>query len=118
MAGYAGTQYFLSRYDYLARVPQEADKLFRSKATLDAITLVIPWSFSVSDCCYYRIFIAPAASSHFHGRALPCLCILSSGYSTVLYFAGLAFPGFTAVYILQLLIGGVLFRWTRQMSLR
>src|SRR5438034_672030 len=48
MAGYAGAQYFLSKYDYLARVPQEADKLFRSKATLDAITLVIPWSFSVN----------------------------------------------------------------------
>src|SRR5436190_19884357 len=74
MAGYAGAQYFLSRYDYLARVPQEADKLFRSKATLDAITLVIPWSFSVSDCCYYRVFLAAAASSHFSGRTLPFLC--------------------------------------------
>src|SRR6266481_3075627 len=74
MAGYAGAQYFLSRYDYLARISQEAEKLFRSKTTLDAVTLVIPWSFSVGGCCYYRVFLAAPASSHFSNRALPCLC--------------------------------------------
>lgn len=37
------------------------------------------------------------------------LCaILFSGYALVMYFAGLAFPGFTTVIILELLIGGVL----------
>src|SRR4029077_4511560 len=74
MAGYAGAQHFLSRYDHLARISQEADKLFRSKAPLDAVTLVIPRSFSVSDCCYYRVFLVAAASSHFSGRTLPFLC--------------------------------------------
>src|SRR6266545_4058668 len=74
MAGYAGAQHFLSRYDHLAWISQEADKLFRSKATLDAITLVIPWSFSVSGCCYYGVFLAAAASSHFSGGTFPFLC--------------------------------------------
>jgi dolichol-phosphate mannosyltransferase len=37
------------------------------------------------------------------------LCaILFSAYALVMYFAGLAFPGFTTVIILELLIGGVL----------
>src|SRR4030095_5154300 len=37
------------------------------------------------------------------------LCaILFSAYALVMYFAGLAFPGFTPVIILELLIGGVL----------
>ena len=37
------------------------------------------------------------------------LCaILFSTYALVMYFAGLAFPGFTTVIILELLIGGVL----------
>ena len=37
------------------------------------------------------------------------LCaILFSGYALVMYFAGLAFPGFTTVIILELLMGGVL----------
>jgi len=37
------------------------------------------------------------------------LCaILFSGYALVMYFTGLAFPGFTTVIILELLIGGVL----------
>jgi len=37
------------------------------------------------------------------------LCaILFSSYALVMYFAGLAFPGFTTVIILELLIGGVL----------
>src|SRR4029077_4839565 len=73
MAGYAGAQHFFSRYDHLARISQEADKFFRSKAPLDAVTLVIPWSFSVSDCCYYRVFLVAPASSHFSGRTLPFL---------------------------------------------
>jgi len=34
--------------------------------------------------------------------------ILFSTYALVMYFAGLAFPGFTTVIILELLIGGVL----------
>jgi polyisoprenyl-phosphate glycosyltransferase len=34
--------------------------------------------------------------------------ILFSGYALFMYFAGLAFPGFTTVIILELLIGGVL----------
>src|SRR4029077_4709768 len=34
--------------------------------------------------------------------------ILFSGYALAMYFAGLAFPGFTTVIILELLIGGVL----------
>src|SRR6266508_1353192 len=74
MAGYAGTQHFLSRHDHLARISQEADKLFRSTAPLDAVTLVIPWSFSVGGGCYYRVFLVAAASSHFSGRTLPFLC--------------------------------------------
>jgi len=37
------------------------------------------------------------------------LCaILFSSYALVMYFAGLAFPGFTTVIVLELLIGGVL----------
>ena len=37
------------------------------------------------------------------------LCaMLFSGYALVMYFIGLAFPGFTTVIILELLIGGVL----------
>jgi len=37
------------------------------------------------------------------------LCaILFSGYALVMYFLGLAFPGFTTVIVLELLIGGVL----------
>jgi polyisoprenyl-phosphate glycosyltransferase len=37
------------------------------------------------------------------------LCaILFSGYALVMYFTGLAFPGFTTVIILELLLGGVL----------
>src|SRR5262249_8566534 len=37
------------------------------------------------------------------------LCaIVFSAYALVMYFAGLAFPGFTTVIILELLIGGVL----------
>jgi dolichol-phosphate mannosyltransferase len=37
------------------------------------------------------------------------LCaILFAGYALAMYFAGLAFPGFTTVIILELLIGGVL----------
>jgi polyisoprenyl-phosphate glycosyltransferase len=34
--------------------------------------------------------------------------VLFSGYALLLYFTGLAFPGFTTVIILELLIGGVL----------
>src|SRR6476660_1915387 len=74
MAGYAGAQYFLSRYDHVARISQEADKLFRSKAPLDAVPLVVPGSFSVSDCCHHGVFLVAAASSHFSGRTLPFLC--------------------------------------------
>src|SRR6478672_11691469 len=41
--------------------------------------------------------------------ALFLLCaILFATYALVMYFAGLAFPGFTTVIILELLIGGVL----------
>ena len=43
----------------------------------------------------------------FGGLFLLC-AILFSGYALVMYFAGLAFPGFTTVIILELLIGGVL----------
>src|SRR6476469_10141990 len=73
MAGYAGAQYFLSRYDHLARISQEADKLFRSQATFNPVSLVIPRSVSFSDCCYHRVFVVAAASSHFSGRNLPFL---------------------------------------------
>ena len=57
------------------------------------------------------------------------LCaILFSGYALVMYFAGLAFPGFTTVIILELLMGGVLMislgssapislRFTRKLSI-
>ena len=42
-------------------------------------------------------------------RGLFLLCaILFSGYALVMYFTGLALPGFTTVIILELLIGGVL----------
>src|ERR1700746_1668093 len=34
--------------------------------------------------------------------------IVFSAYALIMYFAGLAFPGFTTVIVLELLIGGVL----------
>jgi dolichol-phosphate mannosyltransferase len=34
--------------------------------------------------------------------------MLFAGYALVMYFLGLAFPGFTTVIVLELLIGGVL----------
>src|SRR4051794_31493916 len=74
MAGDAGAQHFLSRYDHLARVSQKADKLLRSKPTLDAVALVVFGSFSISGCCYHGVFLVAAAGSHFFGGTVPFLC--------------------------------------------
>src|SRR5215208_3885606 len=83
MAGYAGAQHVFSRYDHVARVSQEADQLFRGKASPDTVTVVIPWVVSVSSCCYYSVFLVALASSYFFGRPFPFLCHPVLGLLTI-----------------------------------
>ena len=50
----------------------------------------------------------PLQAVTFLGGLFLFCAILFSGYALILYFTGLALPGFTTVIILELLIGGVL----------
>src|SRR5439155_10529164 len=70
----------------------KADNVLRSKATVDAVSLVIFWPVSVGRHCDHSLLITSAAGSHYSRGTLPSVraAILSLRPCAVFYWASIS----------------------------